>query len=74
MTQAVILVKISAEDTIKFVNDVKKLEAVVDAYSVFGRFDCIVFVDAENLDGVKSTARKLGGFKGIKSTETLVEG
>ena len=74
MTQAVILVKISAEDTTKFVDDAKKLEGVIDAYSVFGRFDCVVFVDAENLDGVKSTARKLGGFKGVKSTETLVEG
>jgi len=74
VTQAVILVKISAEGTIKFVDGAKKLEGVVDAYSVFGRFDCVVFVDAENLDGVKSTARKLGGFKGVKSTETLVEG
>lgn len=74
MTQAVILVKISAENTNKFVEDSKKLDEVVDAYSVFGRFDCVVFVDAENLDGVKSTARKLGGFKGVKSTETLVEG
>lgn len=74
MTQAVILVKISAEDTNKFVDDAKKLGSVADAYSVFGRFDCVVFVNAENLDGVKSTARKLGGFKGVKSTETLVEG
>ena len=74
MTQAVILVKISAENTNKFVEDAKKLDEVVDAYSVFGRFDCVVFVNAEDLDGVKSTARKLGGFKGVKSTETLVEG
>ena len=74
MTQAVILVKIDAENSNKFVNDAKKLGEVVDAYSVFGRFDCVVFLDAENLEGVKSTARKLGGFKGVKSTETLVEG
>jgi len=74
VTQAVILVKIDAENSNKFVNDAKKLGEVVDAYSVFGRFDCVVFLDAENLEGVKSTARKLGGFKGVKSTETLVEG
>lgn len=74
MTQAVILVKIDAENTTKFVDNAKKLEEVVEVYSVFGRFDCVVFVAAENIEGVKSIARKLGGCKGVKNTETLVEG
>lgn len=50
------------------------VKGVLDAYAVFGRFDVVVFIEAEDYYKLKDIAAEVAGVEGIKSTETLVHG
>lgn len=55
-------------------NDIKKIENVVKAFPVYGRYDIVAFVEAKNFESVFKTSGKINSIKGVKSTETAVEG
>jgi len=55
-------------------NDIKKIENVVKAFPVYGRYDIVAFVEAPNFQSIFKTSGKINGIKGVKSTETAVEG
>lgn len=74
MVNGLMLVKIAAKATPAFVEEAKGIEGVVDAYPVFGRFDAAVFLEGRDFSAVKGVAAKVAKLKGIKSTETLMEG
>ncbi len=74
MANGLMLVKITAKETPTFVEGAKKIEGVVDVYPVFGRFDVAVFLEGRDFSAVKGVAAKVARLKGIKSTETLIEG
>jgi len=69
-----VLVRISAKETPTFLQEVRKIEGVVDAYAVFGRFDVVVLIEGKDFLGVKTVAASVNKLKGIRSTETLIEG
>lgn len=50
------------------------ISGVLDAYPVFGRFDVVVFIQGKDLQELKDVALKVAAMKGVKSTETLIEG
>lgn len=68
------LVRISAKATPTFLQEVRAVKGVVDAYAVFGRFDVVVLIEGEDFQKVKAVAADITKLKGIKSTETLIEG
>ena len=68
------LIRIGAKETPAFLQEVGKLEGVVDAYAVFGRFDVAVLIEGKGFSGVKAVAANVTKLKGVKSTETLIEG
>lgn len=74
MANGLMLVRITAKATPAFVGEVRGIEGVVDAYPVFGRFDVVVFLGGRNFLAVKGVAAKVAKLKGIKTTETLMEG
>jgi len=55
-------------------NDIKKIENVVKAFPVYGRYDIVAFVEAQNFESAFKTSGKINSIKGVKSTETAVEG
>ncbi len=72
--QACILVRASPGKVRNVLNNVKKVENVVKVFPVYGRYDVVVFVEAPNLESIIGTSEKVNALKGVKSTETLIEG
>ena len=74
MRYGLVLVKIGAAPPLEILEGIMRVEGVLDAYAVFGRFDIVVFIEAEDYYRLKDVAAKVAGVEGIKSTETLVHG
>lgn len=54
------------------VEGVKKLEGVVDAFGVHGRWDVAVEIEVADLKALGETALKINGLGGVRASETLV--
>ncbi len=52
----------------------KKVKGVIDSYPVFGRFDDVVFLEAEDYETLLELSSQIAAIPGVKSTETLPEG
>lgn len=74
MRKGLILVRTGATPPAKILEEINKVEGVLDAYAVFGRFDIVVFVEADDYYKLKDLAAKVAMVEGIKSTETLLHG
>ena len=74
MRYGLVLVKVGAASPLGILEGIKGVDGVLDAYVVFGRFDIVVFIEAEDYYELKDIAGKIAGIEGIKSTETLVHG
>jgi len=57
----------------KVLSESREIRGVVDAFSVFGRYDVVVLIEAESFDELKRIAKQVNAIKGIKSSETLPE-
>ncbi|MEM2873253.1 MAG: Lrp/AsnC ligand binding domain-containing protein [Nitrososphaerales archaeon] len=74
MINGLILIKATAATSPSVLKEAKGIKGVKDTYMVFGRFDIVVFLEAEDFPRLKDLAKKISSIKGIKSTETLPEG
>jgi DNA-binding Lrp family transcriptional regulator len=54
--------------------DVKKMKGIVKAFPVFGRYDIVAFVQASDFNSVLKISKQINAIKGIRSTETAIEG
>ena len=68
-----VLLKAPAGVQEKVLSESRKIRGVMDAFSVFGRYDAVVLIEAENFDELRRTAKQVNAIKGVKSTETLPE-
>jgi len=73
MIHGVVLLKAPAGVQEKVLSDSRKIKGVVDAFSVFGRYDAVVLIEGASFDELRRTAKQVNAIKGIKSTETLPE-
>ena len=74
MRYGLILVRVGAASPQKTLEGIRGIEGVLDAYAVFGRFDIVAFIEADDYYKLKDVAGEVAGVEGIKSTETLVHG
>lgn len=74
MRYGLILVKTGATPPQEIIKGIGEIDGVLDAYAVFGRFDVVAFIEAEDYYKLKNIAAVVAGVEGIKSTETLVHG
>jgi len=77
MVTAFVLVKVGTSEQLNFVKtvkeDVSKIRGVKNVYSVFGRYDLVVQVDASNLEELSRTIiDKMRAIPGVLSTESLI--
>ena len=69
-----VLVKAGVEAVDEAIREAKKNEGVVDAYAVFGRFDMVILLEAKDFPSLMRTVVNVSALKGVRSTETLIEG
>jgi uncharacterized protein with GYD domain len=73
MLSGLILVKSSYGGALVIASEAKRMTGVKDAYPVFGRYDVVVFIEAQDYQALKEVAVKVGQIEGVRSTETLPE-
>jgi len=74
MINGLMLIKATAKASPSIVKEAKGIKGVTDVYMVFGRFDVVIFLEAEDFLKLKDLAKKISSLQGIKSTETLPQG
>ena len=67
------LVKSSYGGALVIASEAKKISGVKDAYPVFGRYDVVVFIEAQDFQALREVAAKVVHIEGVRSTETLPE-
>ncbi len=73
MVMELVLIRAPARLQSDIVDRARKMKGVVDAYSVFGRFDIGVLIKGRDFKEIASVAAKVAGIEGIRTTETLPE-
>lgn len=73
MLNACILIKVVPTKADAVLEAVKKVSGVRKAYFTYGRFDIVVFLEAEDYAELRRATTIINGINGVRSTETLVE-
>lgn len=54
--------------------DVRKVKGVVKVFPVYGRYDVVAFAEVPDYNAIRKIAGEINAIRGIKSTETAIEG
>lgn len=73
MLNACILLKVVPTRAESILEQIKNIKRVRKAYLTYGRFDVVVFVEAENYKDLQSVTTEINCIEGVRSTETLAE-
>ena len=72
--RACILIRSMPGKVAESFKEVKKINGVVKAFPVFGRYDIVAFAQAPDFNSVLKISKQINAIKGIRSTETALEG
>jgi uncharacterized protein with GYD domain len=73
MVRACVLVRSEHGKSGEVVSKVKQFPGAESAFSVLGRFDVVVDLEASNQATLADTVYRMGNLAGVVFTETLVE-
>lgn len=71
---ACILIRAMPGKVTKVLENVKKCRGVVKAFPVYGRYDIVAFAEAPDYGSISKISMEINGIKGVKTTETAIEG
>lgn len=76
--QGVILIKtVQSKDnqqvTKSITEEARRIPGVTEAFSVLGRYDNVVFIEARDFHGLRTLSTTISTISGVKTTETLCE-
>ena len=71
-TIAFILIEIASGEEYKFVNKVRELTEVSEAYIVYGAWDVIVRIQTETMGELNSVVLQIRRMPGVKRSATLI--
>ena len=73
---AIVMIRVGTGEHLDFERavkeEIKKMEGVKTVYSVFGRYDLIVQVEASTLEELPRVTDKIRAIAGVLSTESLI--
>ena len=70
--RAYILLKVTPQDTATVMRDLKNDPHITEAAFIHGPHDCIVQVEAKNLEGVNETVMQIRSMQGVLDTMTCL--
>ena len=73
MLNACVLLKVVPTKAENVLESIMKVEGVRKAYFTYGRFDIVVFLEAEDYTSLRKATTVINSISGVRSTETLVE-
>ncbi|MEM3626833.1 MAG: Lrp/AsnC ligand binding domain-containing protein [Candidatus Bathyarchaeia archaeon] len=71
---ACILIRAMPGRVATVLEDVRKVKGVVKVFPVYGRYDVVAFAEAPDYNAIRKIAGEINAIRGIKSTETAIEG
>jgi len=71
---ACVLIRAMPGKVAKVLEAVKGVKGVAKSFTVYGRYDIVAFVEAPDFNSVSKISWEINAIKGIKSTETAIEG
>ena len=73
MTKAYVLINTDPDVEEEFIEEVTKMEGVVEVASVYGRYDFVVIIESDTMEKVKDIITwKIRRIRSVKSTITLI--
>jgi len=72
MISACTLITCEAGKYEKVVDELRKLDGVVKAFGVHGRWDAVAEIEVEDMEALGELALRLNGLDGVLASETLV--
>ena len=73
MTKAYVLINTDPDVEEEFIQEVTKMEGVVEVASVYGRYDFVVIIESDTMEKVKNIITwKIRRIRSVKSTITLI--
>ena len=73
MISACMLIEASPGKVETVLDRVKKVGGVRKAFTVFGRFDVVAFIEAPDYEAVRELSLAVNAIEGVEETETVVE-
>ncbi len=73
MLDACVLLKVVPTKADKILATVRYMKQVRKAYFTYGRFDVVVFLEAEDYRELRRITTQINEITGVRSTETLAE-
>ncbi len=73
MKNGCILIRLKPGKVKETLESVRKIEGIVTAFLVFGRYDLVAFAETEELEELFDIAVEINSLEGTESTETLPE-
>jgi DNA-binding Lrp family transcriptional regulator len=67
-----IIEKEGGEPVQKFMQKLRKIDNVLDAYVVYGRFDIVAFIIGDNDESLKRKHFEISQLNGVKWVETCI--
>jgi DNA-binding Lrp family transcriptional regulator len=79
MIEAFVLIKVGTSEHLNFAKTAKeeiaRIDGVIEIFGVFGRYDLVAHVKAQDLEGLSRTIMdKLRSIPGVLATESLIIG
>ena len=73
MTKAYVLINTDPDVEEEFIQEVTKMEGVIEVASVYGRYDFVVIIETDTMEKVKDIITwKIRRIRSVKSTITLI--
>lgn len=73
MVQGCVLIRIQKKKLQDVLDGLKGISEVKKAFPVFGRYDIVAFIEAENREAIIEGSKKINALDGTRSTETAIE-
>ncbi len=73
MLSACILLKVSPTKADDILGAILQMKGVKKAYFAYGRFDIVIFLEAEDYKSLRRKTGEINSIEGVRSTETLAE-
>jgi len=73
LTKAYVLINTDPDVEEEFIQEVTKMEGVIEVASVYGRYDFVVIIESDTMEKVKDIITwKIRRIRSVKSTITLI--
>jgi DNA-binding Lrp family transcriptional regulator len=70
--RAYLFIKVTPQDTMRLMHDLKANEHITEASLIHGPYDCVVIIHALDMEGLNKAVMQIREMKGVLETTTCL--